>query len=168
LRRGAFDVVVSSGVLHHTPDPRASFAAVARLVRPGGVVVIGVYNAYARVPLRLRRALARLLRFRFVPGDPVLRERRNEPARREAWLRDQYRHVEEHRHTLGEVQRWFRENGIEYVRALPSALLAGEETDLFAQSPDDWALEGLVAQLTWMRTLGDEGGLFVTIGSRAA
>jgi len=41
LERGAFDVVICSGVLHHTPDPRASFASVARLVRPGGVLVIG-------------------------------------------------------------------------------------------------------------------------------
>jgi 2-polyprenyl-3-methyl-5-hydroxy-6-metoxy-1,4-benzoquinol methylase len=168
LRRGAFDVVICSGVLHHTPDPRAAFAAVARLARPGGVVAIGVYNAYARVPLRLRRSLARLTGFRFIPWDPVLHDRRAEPARREAWLRDQYQHVEEHRHTLGEVQRWFRENGIEYLRALPSALLAVDEPDLFAQSADDWALEGLIAQLTWMRSLGGEGGLFVAIGSRFA
>src|SRR5438105_1269044 len=41
LRRGAFDVVYSSGVLHHTPDPRGSFAAIARLVRPGGILVVG-------------------------------------------------------------------------------------------------------------------------------
>lgn len=168
LRRGAFDVVICSGVLHHTPDPRASFAAVARLARPGGVVVIGVYNAYARLPLRLRRGVARLLGFRVIPWDPVLHDRRSEPARREAWLRDQYRHVEEHRHTLGEVQGWFRENGVQYVRALPSALLADEGPDLFAQSPDDWALEGLIAQLTWVLSLGREGGLFVAIGSRVA
>src|SRR4029453_14723448 len=142
LRCSAFDVVICSGVLHHTPDPRAAFAAVTRLVRPGGVLAIGVYNAYARVPLRLRRSLARLTGFRFIPGDPVLRGRRAEPARREAWLRDQYQHVEEHRHTLREVQRWFRENGIEYLRALPSALLAEHEPDLFAQSPHDSALEG--------------------------
>jgi SAM-dependent methyltransferase len=166
LRRGAFDVVICSGVLHHTPDPRASFAAVAQLARPGGVVVIGLYNAYARVPLRVRRGLARLTGFRWIPWDPVLRDRRGEPARRQAWLRDQYQHVEEHRHTLREVQRWFRENGVEYVRAFPSALLAGETLDLFTQSPDDWALEGLIAQLAWMRTLGSEGGLFVTVGSR--
>jgi 2-polyprenyl-3-methyl-5-hydroxy-6-metoxy-1,4-benzoquinol methylase len=166
LRRGAFDVVICSGVLHHTPDPRASFAAVARLARPGGVVVIGLYNAYARLPLRARRWLARLTGFRWIPWDPVLRDRRAEPARRQAWLRDQYQHVEEHRHTLREVQRWFRESGVEYVRAFPSALLAGETLDLFTQSPDDWALEGLIAQLAWMRTLGSEGGLFVTVGSR--
>jgi 2-polyprenyl-3-methyl-5-hydroxy-6-metoxy-1,4-benzoquinol methylase len=164
LRRRAFDVVICSGVLHHTPDPRASFAKVVELVRPGGVVVIGLYNRYARLPLALRRSLARLTGFRFVPGDPILDERRNEPSRREAWLRDQYQHVEEHWHTLREVQRWFRDRGIQYLRTVPSALLGGEELDLFAQSSDDWAVESFLAQLTWMATLGREGGLFIVIG----
>jgi 2-polyprenyl-3-methyl-5-hydroxy-6-metoxy-1,4-benzoquinol methylase len=166
LRREAFDVVICSGVLHHTPDPRTSFASVARLVRPGGVLVIGLYNAYARLPLLLRRTVARLTGYRWIPWDPVLRDRRAEPARREAWLRDQYRHVEEHRHTLREVQAWFRENGVEYLRAFPSALLAGESDDLFAQSEDDWAIESVIAQLSWMRALGGEGGVFATIGCR--
>ena len=166
LRREAFDVVICSGVLHHTPDPRSSFASVARLVRPGGVLVIGLYNAYARLPLRLRRAVARLTRYRWIPWDPVLRDRRAEPARRDAWLRDQYQHVEEHRHTLREVQGWFRDNGVEYVRAYPSALLAGESEELFAQSEDDWAIEGLIAQLSWMRSLGAEGGVFAAVGCR--
>src|SRR5215212_517481 len=40
LREGAFDVVYSSGVLHHTPDPRAAFARMARLARPGGMIVL--------------------------------------------------------------------------------------------------------------------------------
>jgi SAM-dependent methyltransferase len=166
LRPGAFDVVICSGVLHHTPEPRTSFASVARLARPGGVLVIGLYNAYARLPLRLRRAVARLTRYRWIPWDPVLRDRRAEPARREAWLRDQYRHIEEHRHTLREVQGWFRENGVEYLRAFPSALLAGESDHLFEQAEDDWPFEGLLAQLSWMRALGGEGGLFVAVGSK--
>jgi len=168
LSRGAFDVVICSGVLHHTPDPRSAFASVARLVRPGGVLVIGLYNAYARLPLRLRRAVARLTGYRWIPWDPVLRDRRAEPARREAWLRDQYQHVEEHRHTLRQVQSWFRDNGVEYLRAFPSALLAGESDELFAQSEDDWAVEGVIAQLSWMRVLGGEGGVFATIGCRLA
>src|SRR6266566_4860212 len=37
LRAGSFDVVYSSGVLHHTPDPRASFARIVKLARPGGM-----------------------------------------------------------------------------------------------------------------------------------
>src|SRR5262249_46729025 len=67
LREGAFDVVYSSGVLHHTPDPAASFARIARLVRPGGVIVLGLYNAYARLPHRVRRAIARFTGLRYAP-----------------------------------------------------------------------------------------------------
>lgn len=168
LRRGAFDVVYASGVLHHTPDPQRSFASMAALVKPGGYVVLGLYNAYARLPHRLRRAVARLSRFRVIPFDPVLRSRRAEPARREAWLRDQYLHPEEHRHTLAEVKRWFRRQGIDYLRAYPSALLGADPSrpaDLFS-AEDDWAFEHLLSQLGWMRTLGAEGGLFVVVGRR--
>jgi SAM-dependent methyltransferase len=167
LRAGSFDVVYSSGVLHHTPDPRASFAAVSRLARPGGILVVGLYNAYARLPHRLRRGVARLTGSRWFPGDPVLRERRAEPARREAWLRDQYQHVEEHRHTLREVQGWFRENGVEYLRAYPDTLLAAEplrDDGLFRAADDDWGFENVLAQLAWAWTLAHEGGLFVVVG----
>jgi SAM-dependent methyltransferase len=171
LRPGAFDVVYSSGVLHHTPDPRASFAALARLAKPGGIVVLGLYNAIARLPHRFRRGVARLTGFRWIPWDPVLRDRRSEPARREAWLRDQYRHVEEHRHTLGEVQGWFRENGVEYLRSYPDTLLAADPLtgpDLFSPAEDDWGFENALAQLRWARTLSHEGGLFVAIGRATA
>jgi SAM-dependent methyltransferase len=168
LRAGAFDVVYSAGVLHHTPDPRASFAQLARLARPGGTIVLGVYNAFARMPSRLRRLLGRLSGFRIVPFDPILRDREGEPARREAWLRDQYQHPEEHRHTLAEVQRWFAENRVEYLRTYPSAVFGDEPDDLFAAAADNWRPEGWLAQLGWIVTLGREGGLFFTIGRRMA
>lgn len=166
LRDGAFDVLYTSGVLHHTPDPRAAFARLVPLVRPGGVIIVGLYNVFARIPLRLRRFIARLSGFRFIPFDPVLRDRKNEPARRNAWLRDQYRHPEEHRHTLAEVQGWFAENGVEYVRAYPSAVLGQTSDEPFTAATDNWRVEGWLAQLGWMRPLGHEGGLFVTIGRR--
>jgi hypothetical protein len=130
--------------------------------------VLGVYNAFARIPLRVRRIIARATRFRWIPWDPVLHDREHEPARREAWLRDQYQHPEEHRHTLAEVQRWFADNGVEYLRAYPSALLDDEPDDLFAPAADNWRPEGWLAQLSWMRTLGHEGGLFFTVGRRSA
>ena len=166
LRANAFDVVYSSGVVHHTPDPRASFARLVRLVRPGGIIVLGVYNTFARLPTRARRLAARLTGYRVVPFDPVLRERANEPARREAWLRDQYQHPEEHCHTLAEVQGWFAENQIEYLRTYPSAVFDEPSDDLFAPAADNWRPEGWLAQLGWIRTLGHEGGLFVTVGRR--
>ena len=166
LRRGAFDVVYSSGVVHHTPDPRASFARIAELACPGGLVVLGVYNAIARIPSRLRRVAARLSRDRFVPFDPVLRDRTEDPARRDAWVRDQYRHPEEHRHTIAEVQRWFADHGVEYLRTYPSAVFGDTPEDLFTPAPDNWGLERWLTEIAWMATLGREGGLFFTIGRR--
>src|SRR5215472_15294735 len=167
MRANTFDVVYSSGVLHHTSDPGAAFARIVRLARPGGMIVLGVYNAFARIPLRARRLLARLSEYRFIPCDPVLRDRESEPARRKAWLRDQYQHPQEHRHTLAEVQRWFAENGVEYVRAYPSAMLCQESEELFSCAADNWRVEGWLAQIGWIAALGHEGGLFITVGQRA-
>lgn len=168
LRRGAFDVVYCSGVLHHTPDPRASFARIAQLARPGGMIVLGVYNTVARLPLRMRRAVARLTRERWIPFDPVLRDRTSEPERRAAWLRDQYRHPEEHRHSLGEVRRWFDENDIAFVRSYPPILDPDDApASLFEPEEDDWAFGDWLTQLGWMGALSQEGGLFVTVGQAA-
>ena len=130
------------------------------------MIVLGLYNALARIPLRLRRVIARLTRFRLIPFDPVLRDRWNEPGRREAWRRDQYQHPEEHCHTLAEVQRWFEENGVDYTRAYPTAVLEDDSSGLFDPAVDNWRLEGWLAQVGWVRRLGHEGGLFFTIGRR--
>src|SRR5262249_32947272 len=136
-----------SGVLHHTADPRRTFRNLALLAKPGGMIVLGLYNFFARIPLRIRRGIARLTGFRLIPFDPVLKDRENEPARREAWLRDQYQHPEEHRHTLAEVQNWFAEAGVEYVRTYPSAQLGESAGELFEPAGDNWRFEGWLAQI---------------------
>ncbi len=40
---GTFDLIYSLGVLDHTPDPRAAFLSLARLLKPGGRIAIWVY-----------------------------------------------------------------------------------------------------------------------------
>lgn len=40
---GAFDTVISEGVLHHTPSTRAALLALAKLLRPDGVFLFYVY-----------------------------------------------------------------------------------------------------------------------------
>lgn len=40
LEPGSFDLVMSSSVAHHLPEPAALFVAAARLVRPGGAVLV--------------------------------------------------------------------------------------------------------------------------------
>jgi SAM-dependent methyltransferase len=41
---GSFDLVLSDGVLHHTPDTRAALTAIVRKVRDGGHVMFYVYK----------------------------------------------------------------------------------------------------------------------------
>jgi SAM-dependent methyltransferase len=45
----SFDEIYSLGVLDHTPDPRAAFLSLARLVKPGGRFVVWVYPRERRL-----------------------------------------------------------------------------------------------------------------------
>lgn len=38
------DLVICSGVIHHTPDPLRCALELARIVKPGGYLLLGVYN----------------------------------------------------------------------------------------------------------------------------
>jgi len=58
LRPGTFDLVYCSGVLHHTPDPRASFAPLVRLARPGGLGSSAREDVSAAPTVTLREAMA--------------------------------------------------------------------------------------------------------------
>ncbi len=40
----SFDIIYSLGVLDHTPDPRGAFLGLARLLKPGGRIVVWVYK----------------------------------------------------------------------------------------------------------------------------
>lgn len=55
----SFDVVFSSGVLHHTINPEKGAAELARILKPGGKLIIGVYGKYGLFPWLLW--LARIL-----------------------------------------------------------------------------------------------------------
>jgi SAM-dependent methyltransferase len=44
-----FDVIACSGVLHHLPDPEAGWAALAHVLKPGGVMQVMLYSKLARM-----------------------------------------------------------------------------------------------------------------------
>jgi len=46
IRDGAFDVVISDGVIHHTAAADVSFRENARLLAPGGYLYLGVYRRH--------------------------------------------------------------------------------------------------------------------------
>jgi SAM-dependent methyltransferase len=53
FRPASFDMVYSTGVLHHTPDPPAAFQYLPPLVRPGGRVMTMVYANYNKAYLTM-------------------------------------------------------------------------------------------------------------------
>ena len=55
----SFDLVVCIGVLQHTPDPAATFASLARLVRPGGRLAVWAYERTRCEALKPRHTLRR-------------------------------------------------------------------------------------------------------------
>ena len=50
-----FDVVLCNGVLHHTGDPRGGFEGLLPLLKPGGFIIVGLYNRYGRLMNGMRR-----------------------------------------------------------------------------------------------------------------
>lgn len=53
----AFDIAISTGVLHHMASPDAGLASIVRALRPGGAVRLALYSHRARAPVRAAHAL---------------------------------------------------------------------------------------------------------------
>lgn len=62
LAAGSFDLVISKGVLHCTPDPAGGVHALARLLRPGGYLFVWVYPRYPAWFLLPQEAIRRVTR----------------------------------------------------------------------------------------------------------
>jgi carbamoyltransferase len=167
---GSFDVVLCNGVLHHTSDPRGGFRALVPLVKPGGYIVIGLYNKWGRFLSSVRRGIFRLSGGRGRWLDPLLRRRTMSEGKRRAWFADQYRHPHESKHTSGEVLRWFEAENLEFVRGVPAMRaeddgLAG--ASLFEPQDEGTPLDRVVAQAMSVLSAGQkEGGFFVMIARR--
>jgi SAM-dependent methyltransferase len=168
--RERFDVVISSGVLHHTSDPFRGYEIVSRLVKPGGHVVLGLYNRWGRLMTDARRRLFRLTGGRGRWIDPMVRATGTGTARGRAWFADQYRHPHESKHTFDEVLGWFERTGFEFVRGVPALRPEDdglEGASLFEPQPEGTSLEHRLVQGMQVLAPGQrEGGLFVMIGRR--
>lgn len=167
IKDGSFDVVISHGVLHHTADARRAFGCVARKAKPGGIVMVGLYNSYARIMTWLRSRLVGLVGNRI---DYVVRNRIQDERKARIWIQDQYFNPHETWHSVGEVLRWFEEEDIEFLNCYPRILgSSGEdEPEFFAASDPGSRYQRAVTQLSWLGTIAREGSLFDVIGRRKA
>ena len=169
FRPESFDLVICNGVLLVTSDPFAGFQSIARLVKPGGFILIGLYNTYGRLLTDLRRVIFRMSGDRFLFLDPQLRDPHLGPAKKHAWFMDQYKNPHETKQTMGEVLGWFARSGFEFVNSIPKcqplkSLSSAEK--LFEPTPSGTRFERFLAQTEMLLRGSREGGFFVMIGRK--
>jgi ubiquinone/menaquinone biosynthesis C-methylase UbiE len=63
---GSFDVVYTFGVVHHTPDTQRAVDEIYRVLKPGGLAVIGVYHRFSVYFLCSVLLESYILRLRFL------------------------------------------------------------------------------------------------------
>ena len=168
FRDEVFDVVISNGVLHHTGDCEGGFRSILGKLKPGGLILIGLYNSYARLPTLWKRWAFR----KFGPSlyflDPRLREWTRKPDRIKAWFMDQYRHPHETKHSMDEVLGWFDKHRVEFLNGIPH--LDGSDfhssEKLFVPHSRGSVTTRAMTQMGMLLSGGTDGGLYIMIGRR--
>jgi ubiquinone/menaquinone biosynthesis C-methylase UbiE len=116
-----FDVVVSWGVLHHTPDPYRGLAEMVRVCRKGGFVAVFLYNRwnhwkFNRQKQRILAEAGEDMEARFQLAQRLYGTKSVDEMTKSELLTfyDRYCHPYKSDHTYGEILEWFRKLGLEY------------------------------------------------------
>jgi ubiquinone/menaquinone biosynthesis C-methylase UbiE len=121
----SFDYSFSVGVLHHTGDPLRGFKHLVRVTKPGGVVVVSLYNSYSRRILRFKQSLCRWLGGddiekrvewgeRLFPRTLQKLDKRYHGLNTKQIAYDIFGFPHESLHSAHEVLQWFKETNIQY------------------------------------------------------
>ncbi len=163
-----FDLVICNGVLHHTSDPFQGFQSIARLVRPKGYILIGLYHKYGRTITNIRRQIFRMTGDRFAFLDPNLRRRVTSVSKKRAWFMDQYKHPHESTHTIREAIGWLDKAGLRFVKSIPktNGRSFSPSERLFAPEPPGSRLQQAFAELAMVLSGSREGGFFIVIAQK--
>ena len=137
FKREVFDVIFSSGVLHHNPDTREALRAIAKSLKPDGRIYIWVYGKVPGITHKLKEIFRRtispmplavkhtivalwlpqsMLRqyFRMALGRSTSHDRLNW-RERFILLLDHYTPRWRWEHTPEEVKGWYRELGYDQI-----------------------------------------------------
>ena len=171
FRPGSFDVVLCNGVLCAVANPERGFRSVAKLVKPGGYLLIGTYNTFGRLITDFRRVMIKLFGERMKVLDPRLRKGHLGDERHKAWFQDQYMHPSESKQSFGTLLRWFESEGLEFMYGVPNPKAFedfSERDEIFAPHPRGNALDHAIVQTRLFFQGSYEGGFFTMIGRRPA
>jgi len=165
----SFDFVICNGVLHHTNDPYLGFQTIAKLVKRGGYILIGLYNRYSRLATDFRRVWFKFSGDRIKSLDAQIRDHSQNTARKQGWFQQQCTNPQESRHTFGELQVWFQKNGFAFMNSIPKC--QGEEfapdEKLFTPHLPGTGFQHFLVQAGETLAGGRDGGVFICIGKRS-
>ena len=166
IKDNSFDVAISHGVLHHTYDAKKAFGHIVQKLKPGGIIMVGLYNSYARIPTWIRSKLINLLGPKI---DYVVRNRIVDERKAEIWIKDQYFNPHETWHSVDEVLGCFEEFGVAFRNCSPAILgTSGEGAEnLFAKTEPGNSYQRAITQMSWIGSIAREGALFDVIGEKA-
>lgn len=171
-----FDYVLSLGVLHHIENAHIAFTNILKLLKPQGHIAVGLYNSFGRIPLKIRKILAKtIFKNNNTMKDMFIKMQIGtvqDKERARGWWNDQYEHPHETTHTVGEILKWFQNNNIAYCSAVPS-LIPFDKTDLDIKGVwnDIDAVHPnlpirIYKQLSWIIKTHHEGGYWIMFGKK--
>ena len=149
-----FDLIQSSGVLHHMDDPMAGWKVLCDLLKPGGLLKIGLYSELARghiikireeiVSLALGTSESEIRQFRLAlvesknTGHLQLTSLGDFFSLSE--LRDLIFHVQEHRFTIPQLQECLDELGLKFCGFENKKAIVSEFREFHGQESDIYDL----------------------------
>lgn len=122
-----FDLIISTGVLHHIPDPVVGLCALRDVLRPHGVVSLMLYGYYPRVGVHMLQDAFRILGLRqdaagiamvkhtlnhVLPAWHHKTSYRDADQSYDAGLVDTYLHAREEAYTVADVLQLIAESGL--------------------------------------------------------
>ena len=123
-----FDKIEVIGVLHHLVDPLAGWRILLSLLRPGGVMNVGLYSVSARKGINAARAIVSERGYPPTPeGIRTCRQEliRDDGLRKELGsihdfftmsdCRDMLFHVMEHQFTIAQIKAFIKEQGLSFL-----------------------------------------------------
>jgi ubiquinone/menaquinone biosynthesis C-methylase UbiE len=164
-----FDYLICNGVLHHTSDPYLGFKSIAKLVKKNGFILVGLYNAYGRIPTHVRRFIFKISGNRFKFLDYHLRRKDVGDVKKQTWFMDQYQNPHESDHTMDEVLRWFKEEECQFMNGIPKLISFDDFSSnekLFEPHPVGTKLDHVLSQFNNLLGGGKEGGFFIMVGKK--
>jgi tetratricopeptide (TPR) repeat protein/SAM-dependent methyltransferase len=152
-----FDVIEAAGVLHHLADPSAGWRVLLSLLRPNGLMFIGLYSRRARQAVRLARefiaqrrigtSAADIRRCRqellaLDDDDPLKEITRFGDFHTISNCRDLLFHVQEHQFDIPDIRAFLAASGLTFIGFLLDPAVQQQYRQRFPHDPALTDLDG--------------------------